>query len=479
MRALGLMRDISFDNLWVDGAWQTNATVSIDAAGDVRGISTDPARARVASARIAGLTLPGLANAHCHAFQRAIPGWTQRAVSVRDSFWSWREIMYAAATALSHEDLEAISARCYLDLLRGGYTEVAEFLYLHRLRTGNRSVRRAEDALIASAGSVGIGLTLLPALYQHAGFGPLPPTERQRLFVRSTTQYIDDWRELQGRIGHGGEVRLGIAFHSLRAVDLDTMAEVCAGLAAETPDAPIHLHIAEQRSEVEDCIRHHGLAPIALLASRAMLDERWSLVHATHAAPAELESVAAAGATVVLCPTTEADLGDGCSEVAHLLDAGGQIAIGSDSNVCCHALSELRQLEWSERLRREQRNVLASAVETAVADRLFAAALAGGWSAVGRRAAGPGSPASHAGRALRADFVTYDAATGDWAQHPPQNYLGSLMFAPATPYPRDVMVGGRWVIENGVHANEAEIDARYRTTLTRLRPALARALEQH
>jgi formimidoylglutamate deiminase len=157
------------------------------------------------------------------------------------------------------------------------------------------------------------------------------------------------------------------------------MAEVCAGLAAET-DAPIHLHIAEQRSEVEDCIRHHGLAPIALLASRAMLDERWSLVHATHAAPEELESVAAAGATVVLCPTTEADLGDGCSEVAHLLEAGGQIAIGSDSNVCCHALSELRQLEWSERLRREQRNVLASAVEPAVADRLFAAALAGGWA---------------------------------------------------------------------------------------------------
>jgi formimidoylglutamate deiminase len=474
MRSLGLMRDISFDNLWVDGAWRTNATVAIDDAGDIRGISTDPARARAATLRVTGLTLPGLANAHCHAFQRVIAGWTQRAVSVRDTFWSWREIMYAAATALTQEDLEAISARCYLDLLRGGYTEVAEFLYLHRLRGGDHSVRRAEDALIASASTVGIGLTLLPTLYQHAGFGPLPPTERQRLFVRSTTQFIDDWHELRARIGYGGEVRLGIAFHSLRAVDLNTMAEVCAELATAARDTPVHLHIAEQRSEVEDCISHHGLAPIALLASRALLDERWSLVHATHATPEELETVAAAGATVVLCPTTEADLGDGCAEVVHLLDAGGRIAIGSDSNVCCHALAELRQLEWSERLRREQRNVLANSVETAVADRLYAAALAGGWRAVGRRGTrGDGA------EPRRADFVTYDAASGDWAQHPPQNYLSALMFAPLTLQPRDVMVGGRWVMQNGTHAAEAQIDARYRATLARLAPTLARALEQY
>jgi formimidoylglutamate deiminase len=216
--------------------------VSIDAAGDVRGLSTDPARARAASARVAGLTLPGLVNAHCHAFQRAIPGWTQRAISVRDSFWSWREIMYAAATALSHEDLEAIGARCYLDLLRGGYTEVAEFLYLHRLRTGNRSVRRAEDALIAGAGSVGIGLTLLPALYQHAGFGPLPPTERQRLFVRSATQYIDD-RRAAGRIGHAGSTA-GIAF-TARAVDsTDGRGVRRAGRRNRRADPPAHCRAA-------------------------------------------------------------------------------------------------------------------------------------------------------------------------------------------------------------------------------------------
>jgi formimidoylglutamate deiminase len=466
------MRDICFDNLWVEGTWRSNATVSLDDAGDIRAISTDAARARAAAERVAGLTLPGLVNAHCHAFQRALGGWTQRAVSVRDTFWSWREIMYAAAAALGFEDLEAIAARCYLDLLRGGYTEVAEFLYLHRLRAADRSQRRAEDALIGAAARVGIGLTLLPALYQHSGFGPLPPTEQQRLFVRSTTQYIDDWRELHARLGHGGLVHLGIAFHSLRAVDLDTLAEVCADLAATAPEAPLHLHIAEQRSEVEDCIRHHGLAPIALLASRALLDERWSLVHATHATTAEIEAVAAAGATVALCPTTEADLGDGCSEVAHLLDAGGRIAIGSDSNVACHALGELRQLEWSERLRREQRNVLGSAVEVAVADRLYAAVLDGGWCAVRR-------PPAAGAAARRADFVTYDAATGEWAQHPPQNYLASLVFAATPPAPRDVMVAGRWMIRDGQHAAEQQIDAHYRATLQRLAPVLARALEHH
>lgn len=474
------MRNICFENLWVEGTWRSNATVRLDDAGFVRSIDSDPAAAHQAAERVAGLTLPGLANAHCHAFQRALGGWTQRAASVRDNFWSWREIMYAAAAALGYEDLEAIAARCYLDLLRGGYTEVAEFLYLHRLRAADRGQRRAEDALIAAAAEVGIGLTLLPALFQHAGFGALPPTERQRLFVRTTTQYVDDWQALRARLGHDGRVQLGIAFHSLRAVDLDTLAEVCAELATAAPDAPLHLHIAEQRSEVEDCIAHHGLPPVALLASRALLDERWVLVHATHAGAEELESIAAAGATVVLCPTTEADLGDGCSEVLHLLAAGGQIAIGSDSNVACQALGELRQLEWSERRRREQRNVLASAVEIAVADRLYAAVLAGGWRAVGQGAL-PGADGARPWRAAgqRADFVTYDATTGEWAQHPPHNYLASLVFAATPPQPRDVMVGGRWVIRDGQHAAERQIDARYRATLQRLAPALTRALEHH
>lgn len=255
---------------------------------------------------------------------------------------------------------------------------------------------------------------------------------------------------------------------------------MCAELATAAPDAPLHLHIAEQRSEVEDCIAHHGLPPVALLASRALLDERWVLVHATHAGAEELESIAAAGATVVLCPTTEADLGDGCSEVLHLLAAGGQIAIGSDSNVACQALGELRQLEWSERLRREQRNVLASAVEIAVADRLYAAVLAGSWRAVGQGAL-PGADGARPWRAAgqRADFVTYDATTGEWAQHPPHNYLASLVFAATPPQPRDVMVGGRWVIRDGQHAAERQIDARYRATLQRLAPALTRALEHH
>jgi formimidoylglutamate deiminase len=465
------MRNICFDNLWAEGTWLSSATVTLDDAGEVRAISIDPQDARAASERVPGLTLPGLANAHCHAFQRALGSWTQRAGMRGDDFWSWREIMYAAAAALSYEDLEAIAARCCLDLLRGGYTEVAEFLYLHRLRAADRSQRLAADALLAGAAQAGIGLTLLPALYQHAGFGPLPPTERQRLFVRTTAQYIDDWHALRERVGHGELVRLGIAFHSLRAVDLDTLAGVCAELASAAPDAPLHLHIAEQRSEVEDCIAHHGLPPVALLASRALLDERWALVHATHASPEELETVAAAGATVVLCPTTEADLGDGFPEVAHLLDAGGPIAIGSDGNVCCRALGELRQLEWAQRLRREQRNVLASALQPGVADRLYAAVLAGGWRAVGRRV-----PLEAGGVGGRADFVTYDASAGEWAQHPPQNYLASLVFAAEAPLPRDVMVCGRWVIRDGRHGAEQQIDARYRATLRRLAPALARAL---
>lgn len=457
------MQAICFDNLWVDGVWRSDATVSIDDTGSIRDISTDPVQARAATTRIAGLTLPGLVSAHCHAFQRAIPAWTQRAGATEDNFWSWREIMYAAAGALSYEDLAAIGARCYLDLLQGGYTEVAEFLYLHRLGTGHR-IRRAEDALLAAAQQTGIGLTLLPTLYQHSGFGPQPPTERQRPFIRSTGQYIEDWNELRSRLDPTSDTRLGIAFHSLRAVEIDTIASVCNQLAPQATPTPIHLHISEQRAEVSDCLRHYGLTPVALLASHALLDERWALVHATHATPEEMEQIATAGATVVLCPTTEADLGDGCAETVRLLGAGGRIAIGSDSNAGVHALLELKQIEWSERLRRERRNVYASAGQTSVADRLFAEVHAGGRAAVGL-----GS---------RADFVSYDASTGDWAQQPPENWLASLVFAPVVPYPRDVVVAGRRVIRDGVHPAQAAIDADYRAALARLRPALTRALQQ-
>jgi formimidoylglutamate deiminase len=486
------MQTVTFAHLWIDGAFRANVAVQIDDEGRVRRLTpgpsaaqqlgTEPSASGRSAAYVPGLTLPGLGDAHCHAFQRLLPAWTQRARTRGEDFWSWREAMYTAAAKIGYEDLESIAARCYLDLLRGGYTGVAEFLYLHRLGRGANAPLDADVAIARAATRTGIRLTLLPTLYTHSDFGKAAPTPGQAPFIRSTDRFMQDWSELLRRYPPDGPTVLGAAFHSLRAVDLDTIASVAAELAAGGHCAVTHIHVAEQPAEVSGCRDHYGSTPVALLAERGLPGPHWSLIHATHTTPAELTQIATSGATLVLCPTTEADLGDGCADAAHFLDVGGRLAIGSDSNIGCNALRELRQLEWALRLLRGRRNVLASGSEPAVADRLYGAVLEGGWAALGR--AQPGTAATTGNDAVgvvgadlgRADFVTFDASDGDWPQLPPEYYLSALVFGPTPPLARQVMVGGRWVIRDGRHAQEAEIDARYRATLERLKLPLRTAL---
>jgi formimidoylglutamate deiminase len=425
---------VTYANLWSDGRWLRDATVTIDANGNTVEVSTKNSRAATV---IAGLTLPGLVNAHCHAFQRSLGPWTQRATSQQDDFWSWRETMYALAQRLSRDDLEAIAARCYLELLRGGYTSVAEFLYLHRCGEGH--TLDADVAIAAAARRSGIALTLLPTLYQHSGFGGAPPAPGQLPFVRDTAQFLEDWQELRRRYPAGGAVALGVAFHSLRAVEIDVITQVYKALRADPQCRCVHIHVAEQPAEVEGCIRQYGSPPVALLAARGLLSSQWALVHATHSSEAELAQLRAAGATLVLCPTTEADLGDGCPVLAPFLNS----------------LAELRMLEWSQRLARGRRNVLGTAAEPAAADRLFHAALHGGRSAIGAGA--------------RADFVTYDTEAGDWGLQASEDYLSALVFDAPAPRARQVLSGGRWVIRDGRHAEEEQIEARYRDSVRALR----------
>jgi len=448
---------ITYANLWHGGRWLHDATVRIDANGHVEGVSTD---ARPATSVVGGLTVPGLVDAHCHAFQRALGAWTQRAAGSRDDFWSWRETMYALAGRLEPDDLEAITARCYLELLRGGYTSVAEFLYLHRLR-GNRELD-ADVSVAAAARRTGLRLTLLPTLYQHSDFGGAAPKPGQRPFARDTGQFLEDWQELRRRYPAGGDVALGVAYHSLRAVDIGTIEKVQASIGGDARCRCVHIHVAEQPAEVTGCLRQHGLPPVALLASRGLLSSKWALVHATQSSEAEFAQIHAAQATVVLCPTTEADLGDGCPVVAPFLEAGGRIAIGSDSNIGRSSLDELRQLEWSQRLARGRRNVFSTADEPATADRLFRIAHAGGHSAIGA------TPTA----AATADFVTYDAREGDCNLQANSEYLSALVFDAVAPRARQVLVGGRWLIRDGVHAEEAAIEKRYRETIERLRPGI-------
>jgi len=450
---------VRFAHLWLDGRWLHNAEVTIDRAGLVSSVSE---AGTGAEPLVPGLTLPGMGNAHCHAFQRALGATTQRATVDgdgqvhSDSFWTWRETMYALAARVDAQSLAAITARCYLELLRGGYTSVAEFLYLHRLDRARQGELNADAAVAEAAALTGIRLTLLPTLYQYSDFGGAPPRPGQQPFVRSTAQFLEDWASLRTRYPAAGAVTLGVAFHSLRAVDLPAIDAVLAAVHDDERCRCLHIHVAEQVAEVAACIRHHGLAPVALMAGRGLLSSRWALVHATHADNRELDKVRAAGATLVLCPTTEADLGDGVIDCADYLSAGGLVAIGSDSNIGRSASGELRLLEWTQRLTRGQRNVLATRDEPVVADRLYAAALRGG-----RRATGTGG-------ALRADFVSYEPEPGDWLAHEPRDYLSALVFDGAAPRAQQVMVGGSWVIRDGRHPQEKAIEARYSEALQRL-----------
>lgn len=445
---------LTFENLWVNGSWQADATVEV-ASGE-------------RSEYIRGLTLPGIASAHCHAFQRILPAWTQRARGADDSFWTWRSTLYAAAAAMGPAELEAITARCYLDLLRGGYTGVAEFLYLHRLGAPADDPPNADQAVARAAQRVGIPLTLLPALYQHSDFGRAPPTPAQLPFTRSTACFARDWSELRRRYAGDPSVTLGIAFHSLRAVDIDTIEAVCGGPAADPACRVLHIHASEQTGEVRACQRHWNRAPIELLLQHRLLDPRWTIVHGTHATQAELDGIRECGATLAVCPTTEADLGDGCLDAAQFFLRSGHLAVGSDSNICCNAFAELRLLEWSQRLLHRRRNVLASPSEPSVADGLYRTARASGWRSLGK-------PQRNDPRPAAADFVTFDDEAVDWRQQPPENYLSAIMFASGEPRACHVMVDGRWLIRDGVHAAEAEIESQYRAALARLRPSLLQA----
>jgi formimidoylglutamate deiminase len=458
---------VTFAHLWLDGHWLRNALVTIDRLGLVTSVSETTSVDAGAGEAVPGLTLPGMGNAHCHAFQRALGPLTQRATlhgddpGRADSFWTWRESMYALAARVDAQGLQAITARCYLELLRGGYTSVAEFLYLHRLDAGRQGELNADAAVAAAAALTGMRLTLLPTLYQYADFGGAPPRPGQRPFVRSTPQFLEDWSTLRRRYPADGAVTLGVAFHSLRAVDLAAIDAVLATVHDDERCRCLHIHVAEQVAEVAACVRQHGVAPVALMWSKGLLSPRWALVHATHADNKEMDRLREAGATLVLCPTTEADLGDGIVDIAEFMSAGGRLAIGSDSNIGRSASAELRLLEWTQRLTRGQRNVLANEDEPAVADRLYAAALRGG-----RRATGESQLREV--EQLRADFVTFDPAPGDWQPYEPRDYLSALVFDGAALRAREVMVGGRWLIRDGHHARETEIEAEYGEALRRL-----------
>ena len=412
------------------------------------------------------IALPGLPNVHSHAFQRGLAGLTERRGPGDDSFWSWRELMYRFVEHIDPDEFEALSALAFAEMLEGGFTHVGEFHYLHHDQAGVPFADPGELAgrIIAAASHTGIGLTLLPTFYAHSGFGGTAPTARQRRFVNTPERFariVEASRKAVRTLAGAG---VGVAPHSLRAVtpeELGAVVQLAQG-------GLIHIHVAEQTREVEECVAWSGRRPLEWLLEREAVDEHWCLVHATHATAAELAGVAARRAVVGLCPLTEASLGDGIFPAAAFLAQHGRIGIGSDSNILLDAAEELRTLEYSQRLQQRARNVLAAGAGASTGRCLFEGALAGGRQVLQAGTAGAGRAAGLAPGAPL-DVVSLTAAHPALLERRDDEILDSWIFAGGRGVIDCVWRAGVKVVSNGRHRDRDAIAARYARALQRLR----------
>jgi formimidoylglutamate deiminase len=438
--------------------WANAVAIDVDASGLIAAVEANAS----ADGREAfhGPVVPAMPNLHSHAFQRALAGRTGHvAPGNEDSFWTWRQAMYAFLDRVDADAFEAIAAQAYVEMAKAGYASVAEFHYVHHDPAGKPYGDPAELAwrIVAAAATAGLGLTLLPVFYAHGGFGGMPTTAGQRRFVHTTYTFTHLYDTLGARAAEHGYV-LGIAPHSLRAVTAEELGQLVrlAGLAA-----PIHIHAAEQTREVDECYALNRMRPVEWLLTQAHVDSRWCLVHATHMTEREVAALAASGAVAGLALTTEADLGDGSFPGLAYLAANGRFGVGSDSNTIISPFAELRQFEWSQRIRARRRNVLPVTGNATIGTSLWARAARGGAQALAQ-------PTGTIAAGQYADLVVLDTSDPALAEQDNEDILDAAMFGPAHAPVRDVMARGRFIVQEGRHAQQDAVFARYRATLARL-----------
>ena len=424
------------EDTWTPEGWTRGANAGPGAAIDAR------------------FALPGMPNLHSHAFQRAMAGLAERRGPGDDSFWTWRETMYGFTSRIGPDELRSIAAQLYVEMLKAGYTHVCEFHYLHNAPDGAPYADHAamSRAIIEAAREAGIGLTLLPVLYMTGGFDGRPLSDRQRRFGLSVDAYLDLLESLCALESPG--MRVGIALHSLRAVPEAAMREVLTSPLAR--NRVIHIHIAEQIGEVQDCLGIRGARPVQWLFDHADVDARWCLVHATHLDDSEMHAIAKSGAVAGLCPTTEANLGDGLFPLANYLDANGVLGVGSDSHISVSPVEELRWLEYGQRLATRHRNIAARKPGASVGETLWEAALRGGRRAAGLR------------ESSERDVIVLDDTSPLLAARDEASVLDAFLFAGNTPLVRDVMAGGEWMVRDFHHRAEDRIAADYRAAVEAL-----------
>ena len=464
------------DQAWVQGGWATNVLLEVSAEGHWSKVQVNTLEDQRQGAQVlSGPVLPGVVNAHSHAFQRAIAGLTERrsieggwgavrSAQVKeepatragdteqnvpppgllggsDNFWSWRDRMYTAANRITPEQLEVIATQLYGELLHGGYTQVCEFQYLHNDLDGTPYADPAKMslALVRAAQSTGIGLTLLPTLYMRSGFNASGLRDDQRRFASTPESIARIVESVQRQTINDPRINVGVALHSLRAVPPAALNELAT--YAQTKRLPIHIHIAEQTQEVDDCLAHTGQRPIEWLLNHAAVDARWNLVHATHTTPQELAGIAQAGASIVICPSTEGNLGDGVFDLPGYAAVQGRWSIGSDSHMTRAWTEELRLLEYSQRLTLRQRNVAAQSLgHNSTAGAMLQAALAGGPGAAGGALGGIAV-------GQRADFIVLNRQSPALLGIPSDYLLDAQVFSSPSALAHAVFVAGKPVVE--------------------------------
>ncbi|MBT8433046.1 MAG: formimidoylglutamate deiminase [Gammaproteobacteria bacterium] len=439
------------------GGWADSVEIRIDAAGNIATISpglpyTDGERVEV--------LIPAIPNVHSHAHQRAMAGLGERAGDTRDSFWTWRKVMYHYLERIQPDNLFHIAAQLYLEMLKAGYSCVGEFQYLHHDLNGQVYDNPAEMSLqcLQAATQVGIGFTALPVLYRYGGFDNVAALDGQKRFLNDADGFIEIVKNLQSTTASDANCSVGIAPHSLRAINRELLAEVITSL--ENP-AAIHIHVAEQAREVDDCLDWCGKRPVEWLFENFAVDRKWCLIHATHINDEETAAMANSGCVAGLCPTTEANLGDGFFKAREYFAQRGCWAIGSDSHISIDPVEELRWLEYGMRLQTHVRNVLVSESCANTGRNLLDGALAGGARACGR----------HIGsivEGFRADFVILDDEHPRLYGRSRDDLIDSWIFSGNSNLVRDVYIGGNKVIDNGRHVDEDTIARNYRNTLDQL-----------
>ncbi|MEL7367484.1 MAG: formimidoylglutamate deiminase [Myxococcota bacterium] len=454
---------LTCDHLHQPNGWLSPGTLTIDPLGRITAITPG---AIEGSSRVRGITLPGMSNLHSHAFQRALGGFVQQAGPDKiDSFWTWREAMYRVALQITPDDLRTISAQLYLEMLEAGYTAVGEFHYVHNQPDGRPydSPTAMSTAVINGANAAGIAMTLLPVAYFSGGFGVDAEPQQRRFVHENADAYCRLWTDLAALCAES-KVPLGVAPHSLRAVPAPMLNDIIATTRGDDPETRIHMHVAEQPQEVEQAKEFLGASPVRWLIDNQPVDANWCLIHATHIDADEMAQIAARQPVVGLCPSTEADLGDGLFPAAKFRSVDGRWGIGSDAHTMVSVSRELALLEWGQRLQRQRRLVLADP-NTHIGRGLFDGAARDGADALDH-------PIGELRAGHRADFVVLNAEHPRLVGLEPNAAIDAWIFSGADDAVDEVWVAGQKRVESGRHIHRDRIQAEFAATMRRLARAL-------